>query len=151
MWLRLRDRPVRLARLRSAALVVGDVRHVAHELELRPARRLNDVVCTLAGEVRPRTGGDGYEVVLDVAELGVGAARVAATASIRRGNRLVTEEPDSLSCGGWTKPEFCATPIWQPSQPRLVSPLKSRRDQGFGCAARYATKLLAGSLSSSRR
>ena len=32
-------------------------------------RRLNDVVCTLAGEVRPRTDSNGYEVVLDVAEL----------------------------------------------------------------------------------
>jgi hypothetical protein len=32
-------------------------------------RRLNDAVCTLAGEVRPHEGGDGFEVVYEVAEL----------------------------------------------------------------------------------
>jgi hypothetical protein len=30
---------------------------------------LNNTVCAVAGEVRPRTGGDGFAVVFDVAEL----------------------------------------------------------------------------------
>jgi hypothetical protein len=32
-------------------------------------RRLNDVVCTLTGEVRPRSDGTGSDVGYDVAEL----------------------------------------------------------------------------------
>jgi hypothetical protein len=46
--------------------LVGNMTHITDDERYR---RLNDVVCTLAGEVRPRTGGNGYEVVLDVAEL----------------------------------------------------------------------------------
>ena len=45
--------------------LVGSITHLSdHERY----SRLNDVVCPLAGEVRPRAGG-GFEVVLDVAEL----------------------------------------------------------------------------------
>ena len=46
--------------------LVGNMTHIT---DAERYRRLNDVVCPLAGEVRPRTGGNGYEVVLDVAEL----------------------------------------------------------------------------------
>jgi Protein of unknown function (DUF3237) len=46
--------------------LVGNMTHITDDERYQ---RLNDVVCTLAGEVRPRTGGNGYEVVLDVAEL----------------------------------------------------------------------------------
>jgi len=46
--------------------LVGSVTHVTDDERYR---RLNDVVCALTGEVRPRAGGDGFEVVLDVAEL----------------------------------------------------------------------------------
>jgi hypothetical protein len=46
--------------------LVGNMTHITDDERYR---RLNDVVCTLAGEVRPRTGANGYEVVLDVAEL----------------------------------------------------------------------------------
>lgn len=45
--------------------LVGSGTHVSDDERYR---RLNDVVCPLAGEVRPREGG-GLEVVLDVAEL----------------------------------------------------------------------------------
>ena len=46
--------------------LVGNMTHITDDERYR---RLNDVVCTLAGEVRPRTDSNGYEVVLDVAEL----------------------------------------------------------------------------------
>jgi hypothetical protein len=46
--------------------LVGNMTHITDDERYR---RLNDVVCTLAGEVRPSSGGNGYEVVLDVAEL----------------------------------------------------------------------------------
>ncbi|MDQ3823549.1 MAG: DUF3237 domain-containing protein [Actinomycetota bacterium] len=46
--------------------VVGTATHVASDERYR---RLNDVVCAIAGEVRPRPDGDGTDVVLDVAEL----------------------------------------------------------------------------------
>ena len=40
-------------------------------------RWLNDVVCTLTGEVRPRSDGSGPDVEYDVAELVWEPARVA--------------------------------------------------------------------------
>ena len=46
--------------------LVGSMTHITDDDDYR---RLNDVVCALAGEVRPRATGSGYEVVLDVAEL----------------------------------------------------------------------------------
>ena len=46
--------------------LVGSLTHVTDDERYR---RLNDAVCALAGEVRPRVDGSGYEVVLDVAEL----------------------------------------------------------------------------------
>jgi hypothetical protein len=46
--------------------LVGSITHVTEDERYR---RLNDVVCTLTGEVRPRVKDSGYEVVLDVAEL----------------------------------------------------------------------------------
>jgi Protein of unknown function (DUF3237) len=46
--------------------LVGSVTHVSDDARYR---HLNDVVCALTGEVRPRAGGDGFEVVLEVAEL----------------------------------------------------------------------------------
>jgi hypothetical protein len=45
--------------------LVGSITHLSGDERYA---RLNDVVCPLAGEVRPREGG-GFEVVLDVAEL----------------------------------------------------------------------------------
>jgi hypothetical protein len=45
--------------------LVGSMTHVTEDQRYR---RLNDVVCPLAGEVRPAVD-DGYEVVLDVTEL----------------------------------------------------------------------------------
>jgi hypothetical protein len=46
--------------------LVGSMTHVTEDQRYR---RLNDVACALAGEVRPRADGSGDEVVLDVAEL----------------------------------------------------------------------------------
>jgi hypothetical protein len=46
--------------------LVGTMTHVTDDQRYS---RLNDVVCALAGEVRPHVDGSGYEVVLDVAEL----------------------------------------------------------------------------------
>jgi hypothetical protein len=45
--------------------LVGSMTHITDDERYR---RLNDVVCALAGEVRPCDDGSGYEVVLDVAE-----------------------------------------------------------------------------------
>jgi hypothetical protein len=45
--------------------LVGNMTHLTEDDRYR---RLNDVVCALTGEVRPRVDG-GYDVVLDVAEL----------------------------------------------------------------------------------
>jgi len=50
----------------STLELVGSMTHVTDDQRYR---RLNDVVCALTGEVRPRIDGSGYEVVLDVAEL----------------------------------------------------------------------------------
>ena len=46
--------------------LVGSVTHVSDDERYR---RLNDVVCALTGEVRPRPDGSGFDVVLEVAEL----------------------------------------------------------------------------------
>ena len=46
--------------------VVGSVTHLSGDERYR---WLNDVVCPLAGEVRPRPEGSGVDIVLDVAEL----------------------------------------------------------------------------------
>jgi hypothetical protein len=46
--------------------LVGSMTHVSDDERYR---RLNDVVCALTGEVRPRPDGSGFEVVLEVAEL----------------------------------------------------------------------------------
>jgi hypothetical protein len=46
--------------------LVGTMTHVTDDQRYS---RLNDVVCALAGELRPHVDGSGYEVVLDVAEL----------------------------------------------------------------------------------
>jgi hypothetical protein len=46
--------------------LVGSITHVTEDERYR---RLNDVVCALTGEVRPRANDSGYEVVLDVAAL----------------------------------------------------------------------------------
>jgi hypothetical protein len=40
---------------------------VTHVTEDERYRRLNDVVCALTGEVRPRDDANGYDVVLDIA------------------------------------------------------------------------------------
>ena len=42
---------------------------ITHLTDDERYRRLNDVVCPLTGEVRPRADGGGFEVVIDVAEL----------------------------------------------------------------------------------
>jgi len=55
-----------LPRPGSKLELVGSMTHVTYDERYR---RLNDVVCALTGEVRPRADGTGYEVVLDVAEL----------------------------------------------------------------------------------
>ena len=55
-----------LPRSDSRLKLVGSITHVTEDERYR---RLNDVVCALTGEVRPRVDGPGYEVVLDVAEL----------------------------------------------------------------------------------
>jgi len=47
--------------------LVGSITHVSNDERYR---WLNDVVCALAGEVRPNNDGSGFDVVLDVAELG---------------------------------------------------------------------------------
>ena len=46
--------------------LVGSVTHVSDDERYR---WLNDVVCTLTGEVRPRSDGSGFDVEYDVAEL----------------------------------------------------------------------------------
>jgi hypothetical protein len=46
--------------------LVGSITHVSDDERYR---WLNDVVCALAGEVRPRRGEDGFDVVFEVAEL----------------------------------------------------------------------------------
>ena len=46
--------------------LVGSVTHVSDDERYR---WLNDVVCTLTGEVRPRSDGSGFVVEYDVAEL----------------------------------------------------------------------------------
>ena len=46
--------------------LVGSVTHVCDDVRYR---WLNDVVCTLTGEVRPRSDGSGSHVAYDVAEL----------------------------------------------------------------------------------
>jgi|SRR4051794_36114419 hypothetical protein len=46
--------------------LVGSVAHVSDDPRYA---HLSDVVCALTGEVRPRADDDGFEVVLDVAEL----------------------------------------------------------------------------------
>lgn len=46
--------------------LVGSVTHVSDDERYR---RLNDALCVLTGEVRPRDGGSGFDVVLDVSEL----------------------------------------------------------------------------------
>jgi hypothetical protein len=49
-------------------------------------RWLNDLVCAVEGEVRPRTDGPGFEVVLEVSEMvweGVGWARSVSLAYLR--------------------------------------------------------------------
>jgi len=46
--------------------LVGSVTHVSDDERYR---WLNDVVCTLTGEVRPRSDGSGLDVEYDVAEL----------------------------------------------------------------------------------
>lgn len=50
----------------GARRLVGSVTHVSDDARYR---RLNNVVCTLAGEIRPRADGVGFEVVLEVSEL----------------------------------------------------------------------------------
>jgi hypothetical protein len=45
---------------------VGSITHLPDDERYR---WLNDVVCALTGEVRPREDGEALEVVLDVAEL----------------------------------------------------------------------------------
>lgn len=47
-------------------VLVGSVVHLTDDQRYR---WLNDEVCALAGEVRPRTGGGGFEVVLEISEL----------------------------------------------------------------------------------
>lgn len=46
--------------------LVGSVTHVCDDARYR---WLNDVVCTLIGEVRPCSDGKGFDVAYDVAEL----------------------------------------------------------------------------------
>ena len=46
--------------------LVGSITHVCDDVRYR---WLNDVVCALTGEVRPRTAGNGSHVAYDVAEL----------------------------------------------------------------------------------
>jgi hypothetical protein len=50
----------------EARELVGSVSHVSDDPRYR---WLNDVVCPLAGEVRPLANGSGFEVVLEIAEL----------------------------------------------------------------------------------
>ncbi len=46
--------------------LVGSLTHVTDDPRYR---RLNDAVCVLTGEVRPRPDGGGFDVVVDVAEV----------------------------------------------------------------------------------
>jgi hypothetical protein len=46
--------------------LVGSMSHLADDDRYR---WLNDVVCALTGEVRPRAGASGFDVVLDVSEI----------------------------------------------------------------------------------
>jgi hypothetical protein len=46
--------------------LVGSITHISDDERYR---WLNDVVCALTGEVRPRNDDSGFDVVLDVAEL----------------------------------------------------------------------------------
>jgi hypothetical protein len=50
----------------GARELVGAVMHVSDDDRYR---WLNTAVCALTGEVRPRSGGDGFEVAIDVSEL----------------------------------------------------------------------------------
>jgi hypothetical protein len=51
---------------RGTRELVGSITHLSDDERYR---WLNDVVCALTGEVRPCQDGEGFEVVLDVAEL----------------------------------------------------------------------------------
>jgi hypothetical protein len=57
-----------LARLADSGMreLVGSMTHVTDDERYR---WLNDRVCAVAGEVRPRGGAQGFDVVLDVSEL----------------------------------------------------------------------------------
>ena len=57
-----------LARLTEGGMrgLVGSMTHVTEDERYR---WLNDRVCAVAGEVRPRDGAPGFDVVLDVSEL----------------------------------------------------------------------------------
>jgi Protein of unknown function (DUF3237) len=46
--------------------LLGSMTHVTNDERYR---WLNDRMCCIVGEVRPREGGDGFDVVVDVAEL----------------------------------------------------------------------------------
>jgi hypothetical protein len=50
----------------GARELVGSITHVTDDERYR---WLNDRICAVAGEVRPRTAGEGFDVVLDVSEL----------------------------------------------------------------------------------
>jgi hypothetical protein len=50
----------------GARELVGSITHISDDARYR---WLNDRVCALAGEVRPRESGQGFDVVLEVSEL----------------------------------------------------------------------------------
>jgi len=55
-----------LPRAGSKLELAGSMTHLSRDERYA---RLNDVVCVVGGEVRPRAGEDGFEVVFDVSEL----------------------------------------------------------------------------------
>jgi hypothetical protein len=55
-----------LPRSGSKLELAGSMTHLSEDERYA---RLNDVVCVVGGEVRPRSAGDGFEVVFDVSEL----------------------------------------------------------------------------------
>jgi hypothetical protein len=55
-----------LPRSGSKLELAGSMTHLSEDERYT---RLNDVVCVVGGEVRPRVAGDGFEVVFDVSEL----------------------------------------------------------------------------------
>jgi hypothetical protein len=90
--------------------LVGRLTHVTDDSRYA---WLNDRQCAVAGEGRPKIYGEGFDVVIEVAELSVGAtrpdrrglSRIDARPTARHPSRLsetVTRLPSSARCGSST-------------------------------------------------